>query len=820
MGKGKLALFLAALAGDSAAVPTDTYQDTCSLPSFDWAAYGTRLTGRMYTRRAALLGDNLYAAGYLKSTLAPNKEGFVESDQDFGVTGPYTTANPTGVNATSITSDLVSYTTEYGSFAQYEVGVVKIDATSGEPLDVYVYYGEGQDETSGLAVKKTQNGDNVMVVSGHFVGALTAEHAGNTSTTIYNSNANGTADYVLHPNAVKNGYDDGFVIMADADTGLSKWIIRYPESNKDAQTVGVDIDHDGNVYGSGYACNVQTNETVVCDAFVAKFAASDGSVVWEKWFTDLGAAFWIVYDDTDHSLYVTGTTTYKGDKSDHKNHDNCKHDSCAATMRLSASDGSCDWIRTTKASPRWNFFDQSGDVRLANSLDGPYIYVAFDDAGQEEEGVADAFELDAGTPYSGCLKDGILTPEYEVSAMKKVTADDCGINSTFVSGGFPAEDAKTGAVCGAGSQGVDACVIKYHKYTGKPIWGSDIHSVSSLVTSTDGKSIMAVGYYWHNDKYTTGTTFDTVQMPDYNNIEGAYNAKLDAATGRGSYVMHSGGVGKTRPYDAVGAPDGSIYMVGYTQSSVIHWGGTLKTKIIEEGDDQNDDAGTAFQMGKVASNTGEYQFFAVKLDAEKDELPSCVESCESPNNIANPTIKSGHCLIQNVCYADGDTSEIFGRPCLVCDANKDQMNWSFGSTIGTGVCFVENVCFDKGDNKTFRESRQVTHISDCQMCDPGSAATNWTIREGFEFTAEQLPNDCISLTNDNNPAPTATPPTTPANPPTTPANPPTTPANPPTPTAKPPTPTAASPKGSGAHSHSYFEKLFLLAIAVNQLFHW
>ena len=43
-------------------------------------------------------------------------------------------------------------------------------------------------------------------------------------------------------------------------------------------------------------------------------------------------------------------------------------------------------------------------------------------------------------------------------------------------------------------------------------------------------------------------------------------------------------------YDAVGDAEGNVYMVGYTQSAVIDWGGTLQTKIVEEGDNQNDDA--------------------------------------------------------------------------------------------------------------------------------------------------------------------------------------------------------------------------------------
>ena len=50
------------------------------------------------------------------------------------------------------------------------------------------------------------------------------------------------------------GVDDGFVIKASATTGQAEWIKHYPESNRDAQVVGVDVDASGNVFGSGYSC--------------------------------------------------------------------------------------------------------------------------------------------------------------------------------------------------------------------------------------------------------------------------------------------------------------------------------------------------------------------------------------------------------------------------------------------------------------------------------------------------------------------------------------------------------------------------------------
>jgi hypothetical protein len=390
---------------------------------------------------------------------------------------------------------------------------------------------------------------------------------------------------------------------------------------------------------------------------------------------------WVAYDEEDDSLYVTGTTSYLGEAteiaSDTKNHTHCNHSICAVTMRLSANDGNTEWIRTTEGSPRWNFFDQTGDIQLSNELDGPYVYVALDDVG--ENGLS---TLDEGTPYAACRsEDGTLTPEFWINPLKLVTSDDCPVGSTFVprsdeANAFPASEANTGASCGEGHESVDACVIKYHKYTGLPVWGTDVHPVAGLVPSADGLSVMAAGFYWH-DRY-----FDSIELPDYNGIEGSYNAKLNAETGKGEFVIHSGGIGKTRVYDIVGDENGDAYMVGYTQSAVINWGGTLLTKIVEEGIDQNDDAGTAFQMGKVSSSTSEYQFFAVKLGSRTEEPLVCVETCDYSNNggglVAKPIIRDGHCLIDNVCYEEGENAELFGRPCLVCNPSESQTEWSFG----------------------------------------------------------------------------------------------------------------------------------------------
>ena len=117
-----------------------TFQ-SCEVPSFEWAAYGNRVTGRMYGMTAAVNDNHIFAGGFLKSTLDPDAADFVESTADYAVTGPYTTLDWDGTNAKTITIDLQSYPTTGGakenaggSWRAYEAGVVKIDKTTGEPV--------------------------------------------------------------------------------------------------------------------------------------------------------------------------------------------------------------------------------------------------------------------------------------------------------------------------------------------------------------------------------------------------------------------------------------------------------------------------------------------------------------------------------------------------------------------------------------------------------------------------------------------------------------------------------------------------------------
>jgi len=731
---------------DCSEIPKDTYQ-SCKIPSFEWASYSTRTTARMYPMKGAVAGDYLFAGGYLKSTIDFDTEESRLSE-DFIVSGPFSVNDPTGLNAKEISADLTSYSAKIGArenaggtFGQYDVGIVKIDIKTGEPEDVFLYYGQGLDEASGLAA----SGD-MLAISGHFTGNLTAGMADGSLKTIHNSNLmeDGTPnpDDQFHPNSKdssgETGSDDGFVIKANTETGKASWMLHYPISNKDSQIIGVDMDAEGNVYGAGYKCTQEVNTTdpKVCDGLIAKFASADGKVIWEKTFTDLGAVFWIKYDTIDSALYFTGTTTYGGTSKDTKNHSFCSSDACAVAGRASADNGSTSWIRTVPGSPRWGVFDQSGDIEIAPDTDGPFVYVAFDDVGE-----GGPVKLDAGTSYAGCksISNGEITPEYEVSTAKLVLSSDCPEGTTFVGredeDALPASSAATGAHCGSRG-GIDACLIKYHKHTGLPIWGVDLPPIAAVVPSPDGKSIMATGWYYN----ARGKgIFDSVTLPGYlregglgSQRSGIYNAQLLAQDGSGEYVLHSGGGSKDRLYDAVGDSAGNVYNIGYSMNLVMNWGGTLTTKM-EEVDVLESDAG---------SDAKETHFLVSKLAAGEAATPSCLSSCT--DTTATASVKEDSCFIDGVCYESGGTAVLFGKGCFVCDPTKSQTEWSTGEVTGASECFIDDICVVKDDYLfTQRRTWAAKTYSECQYCNPSKDTYGWSVKDGFTISENgNIPNDC------------------------------------------------------------------------------
>jgi len=768
MMKIAISILLVLSGQDSNAVfsqPTDTFKG-CTVPEFSWATYSTSTTARMYAMRGAVTDSHVFAAGFVKSTI--DTDTAEDIAEEFSLTGPYSVADPRGENAGTLSIDLKSYSAlagakenAGGSFGQYDIGMAKINKLTGVPDDFLLIRGDAMDETTGLAAK----GDAV-VLSGHFTGNLTAELADGSFQTIWNSNVGegGVADDAdqFHPNqkdaSAFTGKDDGFVIKTNSETGSVEWMVHYPQSNQDSQITSVDLDDDLNVYGSGYTCTLTEGaENKVCDAIVAMFAAEDGSLLWEQSFPELGALFFVKHDREDGGLYVAGSTTFGGSSKDAKDHPHCPDDSCSVIMRLDSSDGTVEWIRTVKGSARWGVFDQSGGLELADEeKDGPYLYVALDDTGEGE--VEDA-SLNRGTSYGGCLaEDGTFTSEYKVFLKKVVTQEDCDFldesgNSRYVSReaeeAMPASSVGNGVRCGTTS-GSDACLMKFHKHTGLPIWATDVPPVAGLVPSADGSAVDIGGWYYPG---RAPAFFDSVLLPGYlregglgSQTSGTYNARISAETGKGEYVVHSGGGSKDRMYDMVGDREGNLYNIGYHMNLRTNWGNNLDTIMVEKDVDP----------ANAGSEAVETHMYVSKLAAQaaSQVTPSCLTECTETTDEA--TVDPSSCFIDGKCYAEGDTADIFGKSCFVCDPSMSQIRWSEASTLGSTKCFFDNVCVNSGEFLFYqRRTWSAKIFSSCQVCDPESDPFAWSLTDAEKFAVvdgKSPPDDCM-LANTTTEAP-------------------------------------------------------------------
>jgi hypothetical protein len=272
----------------------------------------------------------------------------------------------------------------------------------------------------------------------------------------------------------------------------------------------------------------------------------------------------------------------------------------------------------------------------------------------------------------------------------------------------PAAAAQTSTTCGDKEKGA-ACIVKYHKFTGMPIWSRDSPMVAAMVPSPDGKSLMTTGWSyasWGEVK------FDEVVLPGYvrsgslpSQAWVIYNAKLTASTGTGEYVLHSGGGLSERIYDMVGDAEGNVYNVGYMKNTIMNWGGPggLRTKIVE-----GSFSGVPETLSTPAQTPEEIvtHLFVAKLNAATETVPSCLTACS--DTTATATIEATSCFIDGVCYAAGDTAEAFGKACHVCDPATSQTEWSAGPTMGTSHCFIDGICWGDGDYLfTQRRTRDV-----------------------------------------------------------------------------------------------------------------
>ena len=68
--------------------------------------------------------------------------------------------------------------------------------------------------------------------------------------------------------------------------------------------------------------------------------------------------------------------------------------------------------------------------------------------------------------------------------------------------------------------------------------------------------------------------------------------------------------------------------------------------------------------------------------------------------------------------------------------------------VGDFVCLIDNICIDKGDFYSYRKSRRETFVSQCQICDPQSNSTGWSVLPDFVLVpGVEPPDDCLNATD-------------------------------------------------------------------------
>jgi hypothetical protein len=195
-------------------IPTDTFKG-CSTPSFEWASYDTRATASFKPKRGAYANGFIFAAGMARSNIDTDVMDPDPDVQELSLIGPFTESDATGASATVRNAKLESYSASAGaaenaggSWHQYDVGVAKIDANTGEPMNFFSWGGDSLEETAALIA----SGDSIAV-SGHFTGHLAAVLADGTTKTIWNSNVGegGVAldEDQFHPNNKNSHAESG-----------------------------------------------------------------------------------------------------------------------------------------------------------------------------------------------------------------------------------------------------------------------------------------------------------------------------------------------------------------------------------------------------------------------------------------------------------------------------------------------------------------------------------------------------------------------------------------------------------------------------------
>ena len=440
---------------------------------------------------------------------------------------------------------------------------------------------------------------------------------------------------------------DGFVVKIDAADGTVAWARHVASPTAETIPGGVAFDAAGNVAFVGRRCETTT---ALCEGFLTVLKGDDGSSLYTVSFgPEVPALEDVAYSSSSDRYFaagsLTGTVDVGGGQGllEHKNASGGQ--AAALVLALEAASGIVSWAATA---------DGSSENNAENNAEASSTFFPL-------------VEAKDGAVYVGCS-----------GACRRAL-------SSQPSGGVAVELRD--------DEGMGGAVFKFDEATGAPVWAAAAPAPLGLALAGDGVYVTT-----HLGGAVTfgDTTFSSRGSLDQ------YVIKVDAAGGRGEWVLQAGGVGLEYVRRMATDHRGDLYTIGLTQSHPAFFGDfALDTHDAADG----------------------YDVFIAKIRTSAEALPACRASATE--------VLADACFVGNLCYAANDTSLVLGDYCRLCDPAVSQS--AFTTLDLATSCFIDDTCVHDGAFRSsvaaspFFSSSTTTNISPCQTCDRSVALYDWTL---------------------------------------------------------------------------------------------
>jgi len=457
---------------------------------------------------------------------------------------------------------------------------------------------------------------------------------------------------------------------------------------RDMPVFGVSVNTAGDVFATGrFGIRSADSGTTVYSGIAAKLSGVDGSVIGVTQYPELNRMMTNAVDPSDDVMFVSGMITKKPTEVGALGIPLFKEGtfeeghtlSCISTV-----DGTVYWTRYAPGTeieedPSGRLELEHGNVHLGVESDSDYVYVSYMGVGS-----LGPTTLDYGTFYGGCkAADGTITPEWEFDGVGPYNPN-CP-SGEYVPRVIPSSAANSDAIC-SGYNGATNCVVKYHKRTGLPVWGSAQPMIYGFSPRGDGIAVAGSN--------RGPAAFDSVNVagPLNGDDDMVWQSEIDL-DGKGVYVQP---VTADRAWVAGGGittdgATGDLFMTMRTTSTRTYLGPGAPGGFTLELEYGNCD-----DSKYVCENPrGQDHLIVAKLGA--NQLPACLSS--------DTSIKSGYCFIDNVCYSSGDTGRSLGAASASCTPGTSQEAWTFVTDSPTKAPTPAEVVATKAPTPTKVETK-------------------------------------------------------------------------------------------------------------------